>query len=397
LAGIPREKAIPYIKAAWEQSGAALTDAEAEEILQQVASGEQLVRPATPAETVAVAAASSRTTGVLTGEEWLTGDFTTPESGVIIGSPRQAIIRPYTKNIIEAPDKKFKTAFTMRLTLGVSSSRTVYRNLPVLRARKVLYVHGELSPLEIQERTQGASAGLPRPLDNFLQVRDLRIHLIQAQGQAQLREIVAQHRPDDLVLDPLQSFIVGYDENEYKDMSQATRIVDEMIAEYGVTAYICTHTGKDVTRGTRGHSTIAGWRDTLIKLERKGQSRLVRVTVEPRWAAPVAPFTLRFADGTLHDTDAEPFTKQATEIREVVAAHGGRATKTQVGATLKLEGDVLRMALTRAAASGAIGLDGDEVVLGDGEDEEYVRNMPVEDDGAQNVVPRGFRFDEEAE
>jgi hypothetical protein len=305
---------------------------------------------------------NAKTTGIMTAEEWLDRNFELSETDIIIGSTNQAIIRPLTKNIIEGSWKSFKTTFALRLMLGLSCGETVFEKLPVLRCRKALYVHGELSPPEIRERTQSAVVGLPRPLDNFLEVRDLRIHLIQPQGQSQLREILDKARPDDLVLDPWQSFIIGSDENEFRDMSQATRFIDNLIADYSLSVHICTHTGKDPTRGTRGHSVIAGWRDTLIKLERKG-SELVTVTIEPRWAARVEPFNLKFTYGTLLDTDAELFTKQARDIRRVITTNGGRASKEQVGTALSLDGDALRKALSRAAMRRAIVVNGDDVTL----------------------------------
>jgi hypothetical protein len=306
-----------------------------------------------------------KTTGILTAEQWLNLPVDTDEKRIVLGSANQPIIRTLTKNIIEAPEKAFKTSFLLRLMLGVSCGVTVYSPLPVLRPRKVLYIHGELSPPEIQERTRSAVVDLERPLENFFQVRDLQLHLIQQQGQDRLQRIIELVNPDDLVLDPWQSFIVGHDENEYKEISRACSFVDHLIEDFNLTAYIATHTGKDKRRGTRGHSVLAGWRDTLTKLEReKGQAR-VWINVEPRWAAPPAPFSLRLEQGTLVQDGfrISPFTRQAESIREVIAANNGKVPREIIGQTLQLGADALRQALKRATDSGAIKLDGEDVML----------------------------------
>lgn len=300
---------------------------------------------------------------ILTAEEWLALPTETDEKRIVIGSPTQPIVRTLTKNLVEGPEKSFKTSFMMRLTLGMSCGVAVFSPLPVLRARRVLYIHGELSPPEIRERTLSAVIGLPRPLDNFFMARDLQVHLIQKQGQDRLRQLIENVGPDDLVLDPWQSFIIGHDENEYKEVSLACRFIDHLIEDYKLTVHIATHTGKDRSRGTRGHSVLAGWRDTLTKLDRtKGHGR-VSVQVDPRWAAPLEPFNLTFDQGTLVQDGfrISPFTNQAEAIREVVKANSGRVPREAVGQALDLSGAGLRQALKRAADSGAIKLVGEDV------------------------------------
>ncbi len=297
----------------------------------------------------------------LSAEEWLTRSLDVEESEIVFGSPEQAIVRPLTKNLIEAAEKVFKTTFWLRAMLGLSCGTTLFPKLPVIRARKVLYVHGELSPPEIQERTRAGIQGLSRPLTNFIQGRDLRINLIEARGQNVLRDLVREMQPDDLVLDPLQGFIFGFDENEFRDVSRATHFMDDLIEEFGVTIYLVTHTGKDHSRGTRGHSSLAGWRDTLFKLDRK-KNNVVEVKIDPRWASPLE-FNIEFKDGTMWPTERSAFTPQETKIRKFLETQDGRATKDKIGEHLGLEGDTLRKAFERAGDDDAIVIDGDLVSL----------------------------------
>jgi hypothetical protein len=167
--------------------------------------------------------------------------------------------------------------------------------------------------------------------------------------------------PDDLVLDPRQGFIPGLDENEFRDVSKATHFMDQLIEDFGVTIYLVTHTGKDHSRGTRGHSSLNGWRDTLFALDRK--NGLVTVTVQPRWAAPVEPYNLEFRDGTVWSTEKSGFTRQANDIRKFLENSHGHSTKERIGAHLNKNGDALRKALKRAVEANAIAIDGNQVRL----------------------------------
>lgn len=306
----------------------------------------------------------SSTLNFRTAEEWLSLDLTADESEIVIGSRDQPTIRSFTKNIVEGGEKEFKTTVMKRMMMGLSSGQTVFAQLPAPRAFKVVYVHGELSPAEIQERTRAAAQGLPRPLDKFWQGKDLKINLCTALGQQALKQLVQAYAPEVLVLDPWQSFIPGCDENEFKDVSKATHFLDQLIEDHKITLFLVTHTGKDRNRGTRGHSSLAGWRDTLIRLDRKGKN-LVEVKIEPRWAAPVPPFNLKFEKGTVWPTEDDSLTKQAAQIRDLVKERGGRCKKEDIGNALNLGADALRKALARAKDQGALALAGEEVLLPD--------------------------------
>jgi hypothetical protein len=313
---------------------------------------------------------------ILSAQEWLDTDF--PESSdPVIGSPRNCIVRPLTKNIIQGSEKSYKTTFTMNLMLGLSNGSTVFSQLPVPRHRKVLYLHGELNDPEIQERTKAAIAEITglvpkqKLLTNFLQGRGLREHagavcrvnFCDSRGQKTLRSIVEDYRPDVLVLDPWQEFITGYDENSFKDVSLATSFFDEVIEDYKLTVFLVTHTGKDRGKGTRGHSLIAGWRDNLVKLDRNGKGNTVKVEVQPRSIAPMESFNLKFDKWAL--LPASGLTPQVQKIADFLRENNGHATKAKLGMHLGFgtKSDALRKALSRAAEAGAVQTNGETVTL----------------------------------
>jgi hypothetical protein len=296
---------------------------------------------------------------IMSAEDWLNTNFSDAE--VLIGKPENPLVRPLTKNLVQAPEKAFKTTFLMRLTLGISTGETVFSSLPVANAQKVLYLHGELAPAELKERLLEAAAGLKRPLENFFQGKSLNANLLTAKGQDTILELGKQYEPQIVALDPWQSFIPGADENVFRDVSVATAFMDKLIAECGVTVFVAIHEGKDSSRGARGHSSLGGWRDTLFALKRTGTVLTVRV--EPRWASPPDDLKLTFRGGTLWEGDGPRWTKQEEKMRTLLLANNCRLTRDQIGFGLGLEGSTLRMALTRAQKRNAIELDGGIVRL----------------------------------
>jgi hypothetical protein len=298
---------------------------------------------------------------IMSAEEWLNADFSDEESEVLIGSPCNALVRPLTKNLIQAPEKAYKTTLLLRLTLGLSSGETVFPSLPVCRPQRVLYLHGELNSAELKERLRDAAQGLSRPLDQFFQGRSLTASLVTDEGQEVIRKLVEQFHPNVFVLDPWQSLIAGAEENSFKEMSVATRFLDQLIEDYGLTLFIAVHEGKDSSRGARGHSVIGGWRDTRFALKRNGTG--LTVGVDPRWGTPPKPLKLNLRAGTLWEDNAPKWTKQAVSIRKLIEVNGGSVTRDQLALGLELDEGALRMALSRAHASGAIEVDGDSIRL----------------------------------
>ncbi len=208
--------------------------------------------------------------------------------------------------------------------------------------------------LKLKERTGSLAKSLQsETFTNFWQGRVLDAHLIEASGRDVLRKLVETYEPDDLAIDPWQSFIVGCEENSYKDMSEATQFCSELIEEYGVTLWIPIHLGKNPSKGARGHSTIAGWRDTRIQLTRSDSK--ITVNVDPRWGTPPEPLSLRLRNGTLWpDEGTSGFTEQASKMQDFLARNGNRADNNSLREHLQLSPEAFRKALDRAQKQGAI-------------------------------------------
>jgi len=297
-----------------------------------------------------------------TAKEWLKRSYhQRVGQSFVIGSSKLVLIEPFTKNFVEAPEKAFKTTFLLRLLLGMACGVAVFPQLPVSQKKsKVLYLHGELGVLQLEDRLVGAAQGLPVEAldeDTFVQGRDLSAHLIRPNGQNAIEALVKEHKPNVLVIDPWQSFIAGFDENSFKDMSQAMEFLDRLIADYKITLFVPIHLGKDRSKGARGSSSLNGWRDARIKLEptKDKSGKSVKVTVEPRWGEEVEPFKLRFRNGTVW-SDAM-FSPQSSAIRDFVKDRGGVATKEQLQQAEPWQGmkpDAFRQALSRVKQEKAV-------------------------------------------
>jgi hypothetical protein len=264
----------------------------------------------------------------MSSEEWAAYDFSKDESDSLIGTETNVIIPPRTKNLVLAADKSFKTSFLLRLMASLASGTTVYDELPVTKPCKVVYIHSELNPVELKKRIIASVVDVDVQ-GRFRNIRDIRAHLIEESGQQFIVETLAKHKPDVLVLDVWQDLISGFDENSGKDTSTARAFMSSLIDTFKLTLFLVMHEGKDAGRGGRGHSGMAGWRDTIITLKRVGKSEHVHVCVEPRWGEQVT-LELTLKDGTMQPT----FNLQSPQCQSLITLlkdeHPDGATPKQI-------------------------------------------------------------------
>lgn len=288
----------------------------------------------------------------MTAEEWAAYDFSKEESESLIGTATNAIIRPLTKNLVLAPEKAFKTTFLMRLMAGLAAGQTIYDELPVMKPCKIVYFHAELNPAELQQRIAASVVDVDTQ-GRFIHNRDIRTHLINETGRQFIAETVQQYKPEVVVFDPWQDLITGYDENSSKDTGIARAFMTSLIDTYKVTIFLVQHEGKDGSKGGRGHSSLAGWRDTLIKLTRKEGSNQVRILVSPRWGEPVT-LELTLNDQTLTHSLSIGFTSQQSELRTLLKAYPQGATSQQIAEGLDKTTDATYKMVQRAIKDGAV-------------------------------------------
>jgi len=247
--------------------------------------------------------------------KWLDiADKKYPKGHVLIGSRTNAIVDKNSRNLIFGKEKSLKTTFMLRLAVAHASGLSLIDGLPVLTSGKVLYLHGELGAIQIGKRAQGAFHGIKERLDDvydyddlidnkFWMKKDPRFSLcperdrlgnyFESEGQHRIRLTVKKYRPDILVIDPWQSFFNG-DENNGEEVRRAAKFMDLLIEDYDLTIYLVIHSGKNLDKGPRGHSSIAGWRDTQFSLLYNNEKQRLTVTVAPRFGDPPDPIILDF-------------------------------------------------------------------------------------------------------
>lgn len=103
-----------------------------------------------------------------------------------------------------------------------------------------------------------------------------RVRLLQPNDVAALVELTGILRPALVVLDTLNRSLAGGDENNSRDMGLAIEAADQ-IRQIGTTVLIVHHADKE-GRNYRGHSSLEGAADTVLRLEKEGRGGLVLIT-----------------------------------------------------------------------------------------------------------------------
>lgn len=91
------------------------------------------------------------------------------------------------------------------------------------------------------------------------------------------KEIVTQGKADLIVVDTLSAATPGGDENSGEDMGKMLQHCKAMHRATGALVLLIHHTGKDATKGARGHSSLKGAADVMIEVTRNGDYRLATI------------------------------------------------------------------------------------------------------------------------
>lgn len=120
-----------------------------------------------------------------------------------------------------------------------------------------------------------------------------------------------------VVVDTLAASAPGFDENSGADMSRAIEALSRVAREKNGLALVVHHSGKDATRGLRGHSSLLGALDAAICVDRSGASSVRRWTLAKSKDAEDgigAAFSLHRVD---LGTDADGDTVSSCVVRRV--------------------------------------------------------------------------------
>ena len=123
-----------------------------------------------------------------------------------------------------------------------------------------------------------------------------------------------------LVIDTLSRALAGGDENDPVAMGALVAAIDRIRAETGVAVLGIHHSGKDTTRGARGHSLLRAAVDTEIEVSATGDERAATVTKQRDLASGARiGFRLRIVE-LGHDLAGEPVTSCVVDPAETAPA-----------------------------------------------------------------------------
>jgi putative DNA primase/helicase len=133
-----------------------------------------------------------------------------------------------------------------------------------------------------------------------------------------------------LVIDTLSRAAPGAEENSSKDMGEIIANLKVIQDSLGCAVLLVHHTGKDVNKGLRGHSSLHAALDAAVEVTRDGNSRVWSIAKSKDDAdGEKHAFTLKVVD-VGEDADGEPVTscvvvrdEGAVEVARVKLPQGG--------------------------------------------------------------------------
>ena len=93
-----------------------------------------------------------------------------------------------------------------------------------------------------------------------------------------LRTLIGQEKPKLVIIDSLAAVMPGADENSVKDVQPVFTALRKIIEEYKTAVIVVHHTNK--SGGYRGSSAMKGAVDTLLTIESRNDSQVIRLRTE---------------------------------------------------------------------------------------------------------------------
>lgn len=177
------------------------------------------------------------------------------------------------KALLYAPAKSGKSYLCLQIANCIGSG-SEFLGIPTT-AGKVLYLQFELGESVLQARLLQTG----KPYDNVFVGTTFSMKLDTKAGQKQLESALDAVEPDVLILDPKYKAIMG-DENEANEMRPICDFLDEKIEAYGCSVLLIDHSGKDITKHSRGSSIWEDWVDSYLQMKvtsKKGERHTVKI------------------------------------------------------------------------------------------------------------------------
>lgn len=161
--------------------------------------------------------------------------------------------------------------------IALSLSHSLAAGLPWFKrevtARRVLYVALE-GQTGLRHRVQALEKYFDQPLPESVRFVFDQLNLFKPEDVDEfIARIKAEDGADMVVIDTLACAMPGGDENSSRDMGQIIASAKAIQQAIKGLVVIVHHTGKDASRGMRGHSSLLAALDVAIEVKRHEQHR----------------------------------------------------------------------------------------------------------------------------
>jgi hypothetical protein len=182
-------------------------------------------------------------------------------------------------------------------------------------------------------------AAITTPIDLCSDAADLE-KLIAAIHGADLGMLIGL-----IIIDTLSRVMGGGNENAPDDMGALVRNIDRLRTETGAAVLLVHHSGKDISRGARGHSLLRAATDTEIEVTRDDTTKIATARVTKQRDLPTdgaLTFSLRQVELGM-DNDGDAITSCVVEEVETAAAIKPKAARLSPaqGRALQLLADAI--------------------------------------------------------
>ena len=276
---------------------------------------------------------------------WLSDVRTAADTAYLV----KGLLGSKTLAVIYGESNSGKTFFALDLALHVAQGRA-WRDIRTTNGL-VIYVAGEgahsvLNRLSaymqhVAPEASGAPlAVLPTAVD-FLMASEID----ELTGAIQQAEHQAGETAALIVVDTLARSMAGGSENDAGDMGNLVRAADELRQKFGATVLFIHHSGKDATRGARGHSSLRAAIDTEIEVTGLEGVRVARVTKQRDFPVGEA-YAFELVTVALGmDQDGDPITSCVVRPADVPATVTGGPGQRGLGQSDRQALDTLREAI----------------------------------------------------
>jgi hypothetical protein len=204
----------------------------------------------------------------------------------------------------------------------------------------------------LRQRTQAWEAHKEKPLPANLGFISESLDLRNPDDRQALAHSIAASGCGGglLVIDTLNRAAAGADENSSRDMGELVAAATDLQVKVGGTVLLIHHSGKDQTKGLRGHSSLHAALDAAIEVTRTDGHREWRIAKSKDDADSVAhPFALRVVELSTDD-EGQPVTS-CVVVESLFSGQSRRLVQPK-GATQKLVHERLGRLLSESRVFG---------------------------------------------